>query len=65
MPVIPAYQAITQTNHNRWCINTIRSAANEQLMLETFETHTIQLLAQSLYWPSYSTSYTVKRSFIN
>jgi hypothetical protein len=31
----PAYQTVTQTNHTRWCINTIRSPADEHLMLET------------------------------
>ena len=28
-------QSLTQTNHTRWCINTIRSPADEHLMLET------------------------------
>jgi len=32
----PAYQAVTQTNHTRWCINTIRSPDDEHLMLETY-----------------------------
>jgi len=27
----PAYQAATQTNHTRWCINTIRSPDDEHL----------------------------------
>jgi len=26
----PAYQAVTQTNHTRWCINTIRSPDDER-----------------------------------
>ena len=28
-------QSLTQTNHTRWCINTIRSPDDEHLMLET------------------------------
>jgi len=28
-------QSLTQTNHARWCINTIRSPDDEHLMLET------------------------------
>ena len=28
-----AYQAVTQTNHPRWCFNTIRSPDDEHLML--------------------------------
>ena len=28
-------QSLTQTNHTRWCINTIRPPDDEQLMLET------------------------------
>ena len=27
--VIPAYKSVTQTNHTRWCINTIRSPDDE------------------------------------
>ena len=29
VPSWPAYQAVTQTNHTRWCISTIRSPENE------------------------------------
>jgi hypothetical protein len=28
-------QSLTQTNHTRWCIDTVRSPDDEQLMLET------------------------------
>jgi len=35
VPSWPAYQAVTQTNHTRWSINTIRSPDDEHLMLET------------------------------
>jgi len=29
VPSWPAYQAVTQTNHTTWCINTIRSPDDE------------------------------------
>ena len=29
-------QSLTQTNHTRWCINTIRSPDDEHFMLETY-----------------------------
>jgi hypothetical protein len=35
VPSWQAYQAVTQTNHTRWCINTIRSPDDEHSMLET------------------------------
>ena len=35
MPVRHTKQSLTQTNHTRWCINTIRHPDDEHLMLET------------------------------